>query len=166
MHSTDWLAEAKRLLSYNPETGVFVWRENRRGRAFAGDEAGSVRADGYRRIGVACRTVWAHRLAWAFVHGAMPAHSIDHINGDPTDNRIANLRDVPARMNSENRRTAGPRRAGGTLIGAHWCKTWQRWKSAITAQGRPKHLGWFDTEEQAHAAYVAAKRELHAGCTI
>lgn len=166
MHSTAWIAEAKRLLSYDPETGVFVWRVNRRGRARAGDVAGSLKPTGYVRIHVAGVPVFAHRLAWAFVHGEMPTHTIDHINGDPADNRIANLRDVPSRMNSENRRTAGPRRAGGSLLGAHWSKVWKRWKSSIITQGRSKHLGWFDTEEQAHAAYVAAKRQLHAGCTL
>lgn len=108
----------------------------------------------------------AHRVAWAHFYGKWPEHTIDHINGDPTDNRISNLRDVPHALNMHNQRNAARHNLSSKLIGAHWHKAGQRWRSNITVGGVTKHLGLFDTEQQAHDAYVSAKRRLHKGCTI
>ena len=66
----------------------------------------------------------------------------------------------------ENERRARRRKNGGSLLGAHWSTTWERWKSSIITGGKQIHIGWFDTEQQAHDAYIAAKRRLHPGCTI
>lgn len=157
---------ASEFLDFCPETGQFTWTNNMRGHARKGDIAGTRRKDGYIRIKVCQRGVWAHRLAWAWVNGKWPEFTIDHINGNPSDNRISNLRDVDQQTNSQNRIKAGPRKNGGTLIGAYWCKTWKRWKSLITVEGKSKHLGWFDTEKDAHEAFISAKRKLHKGCTV
>lgn len=154
------------MLNYDPTTGGFTWRQSRRGSARAGYAAGYVRQDGYVRIKLDGRQVWAHRLAWFLAVGKWPQGQIDHINGNPSDNRIANLRDVTCRVNSQNERRARRRKNGGRLLGAHWCPTWRRWKSSIGVAGSARHIGWFDTEQQAHEAYVAAKRVLHEGCTI
>lgn len=159
-------ARLRELLDYNPETGVFIWRISRQGHRKAGDTAGYRQPNGYVKITLDQHRVMAHRLAWLYVHGAWPLQHIDHINGDPADNRLANLRDVTPQTNSENERKARPRKNGGTLLGAHWSVTWKRWKSSIITGGKSLHIGWFDTEQQAHEAYVAAKRRLHAGCTI
>lgn len=165
-YQKDFIEKAKSLLSYDPETGVFRWLVNRQGKAKAGDVAGSTRNDGYCTICVARVKLYQHQLAWMFVHGAAPLQTIDHRNGNPSDNRIGNLRDVSSKKNSENRTTAGPRKNCGRLLGAHWSKIHKRWKSSIATAGKSKHLGWFDSEKDAHAAYVKAKRELHEGCTI
>lgn len=159
-------AFVQQALAYDPETGVFTWRASKRGSVKAGDSAGFTRSDGYIRIKVGQQAAWAHRLAWLYVYGVWPTHQIDHINGDPSDNRIANLRDVLPRINMQNERHGRRRKCGGSLIGAHWSKVWSRWKSSINSGGRAVHLGWFDTEQQAHEAYVTAKRRLHEGCTI
>ena len=159
-------AFVQEALAYDPETGVFTWRASKRGSVKAGDRAGCVRADGYIRIKVGQRAAWAHRLAWLYVYGAWPDHQIDHINGNPSDNRIANLRDVVPSVNMQNERRGRRRKNGGSLLGAHWSKVWRRWKSSINAGGKSQHLGWFDTEQQAHDAYLAAKRKLHEGCTL
>lgn len=159
-------ARVRELLDYNPDTGIFCWRSSKRGSVKAGDEAGFRRGDGYIKIKIDQHAVWAHRLVWLYVHGVLPAQQIDHINGNPSDNRLSNLRDVSGAVNSQNERKARRRKLGGTMLGAHWCATWRRWKSAICIDGKARHIGWFDTEADAHAAYVAAKRQLHEGCTI
>ncbi len=166
MTDEQFLQQAKQSLIYSAESGVFTWAVSKQGHKKAGDIAGFKRSDGYVRIKVCQRAVWAHRLAWAWSNGKWPEWQIDHINGDPSDNRLVNLRDVPAAINAQNARKARSRKSGGSLLGAHWCKVWKRWKSSIMTRGVQRHLGWFDSEEQAHAAYVAAKRQLHAGCTI
>lgn len=154
------------VLDYDRANGQFRWKMSMRGPAKAGDIAGHRRADGYCLIKIKQRGYFVHRLVWLVEHGSMPEMEIDHIDGDPSNNRIENLRDVPHQVNAQNVRVARSSNRSSRLIGAHWCRTWKRWKSAINAGGKLQHIGWFDTEQQAHEAYVAAKRALHPGCTI
>ena len=79
--------DARRLFSYNPETGVLLW-------AHLGTEAGYTNSLGYRVVGLRGTRGFVHRVAWLITTGAWPSGVIDHINGDKADNRIANLRDV------------------------------------------------------------------------
>ena len=85
------------------------------------------------------------------------------MNGDKVDNRWANLRDVPRRVNRQNCRAANRNSKTGflgvTSVGS-------RYQASIGHKGKTKKLGYFDTPEQAHAAYVAEKRAIHDGCTI
>ena len=94
-------AELKSILSYDPDTGVFLWLESRRG-VTAGTVAGSTRHDGYQSIRVRRKSYLAHRLAWLYTHGEWPEKNIDHIDHDPSNNRVSNLRDVPQTVNNRN----------------------------------------------------------------
>jgi hypothetical protein len=127
--------------------------------------AGWTARRGIRFIEIDQRNYKAHRLAWLYVHGVWPTGEIDHRNGDPRDNRIANLRDVTHAVNLQN--LTKPR-AGckSGMLGAQWDASRQKWKASIRTQGASKHLGRFDTPEEAHEAYKNAKRKLHDGCTI
>lgn len=106
-----------------------------------------------------------HRLVWLYHHGVMPSGHIDHINGDPDDNRIENLRDVSVMVNRQNIKRAYKSKRRG-LLGAHFNKASGKWAAAICVNYKQIHLGFFATAEDAHAAYLAAKRRLHEGCTI
>lgn len=93
----------KSILNYDPETGIFVWKENGRSRRRAGRMAGHRgKGNGYVLLGIKAGTYSAHRIAWLYVYGVWPSGVIDHINGIPDDNRISNLRNVSQRDNSEN----------------------------------------------------------------
>lgn len=122
-------------------------------------------AGGYQRISFNGRLFQAHRLAWAIAHGKWPEDLIDHINGDRSDNRLSNLRDVSARVNLQNERKARKNSRSG-LLGASWSKVTKRWAARIHYDGKHRHLGYFDTPQEAHAAYLAAKRLFHTGNTI
>ena len=93
-------AELHAMLDYNPETGEFRWKIYRAPNAQPGMLAGNKTSKGYHKIRVelGISPVFAHRLAWYYVHGYMPDYSrmleIDHINGVKDDNRISNLREV------------------------------------------------------------------------
>lgn len=108
-----------------------------------------------------------HRVCWALHYGEWPSGVIDHINGDPTDNRICNLRDVDQSVNCQNRRKAHGNCSSG-LIGAHkrTINGVVKYASSIMTRGKSRFLGLFNTPEEAHKAYVSAKRQLHSGCTI
>ena len=152
----------KELLHYDPETGVFVWREWRGGTAFAGTEAGRL-ARGYVGISVDKRRYPAHRLAWLYVTGEWPPQEIDHINGHRADNRWSNLRLADRSVNNQNRRAAHCHSKTGVLGVTMEAG---RYRAAITVGGKTRHIGSYSSADLAHAAYLSAKRELHPGCTL
>lgn len=165
---TDLTAECvRRILDYDPETGVFRWRHRPDARRewntrYAGKVAGTAkpgRLTSYIRLNVGGRLYYAHRVAWLIVHGEWPEDQIDHVNGDGADNRIANLR--PA-SNAENLRNRGKTRGNEAgAKGVCWDAWARRWKASITVDGEHRHLGRFDTPEEAHAAYARAAQEHH-----
>jgi hypothetical protein len=169
MAKADLSAEQLReLLHYDPETGVFTWKVRPSIRVKrVGAVAGNIGAGGYAVINLTKfgSPKKAHRLAWLYIHGKWPEADIDHINGDRLDNRIVNLRDVSRRINTENLRSARRHSKSG-LLGAHWHEPFKKWYSVITTDRKRKFLGLFKTPEEAHQAYLAAKRKLHEGCTI
>lgn len=152
------------LIRYDPITGRFTWSETHPSHFVAGHRAGKLRADGYRLIKIDYRLYREHRLAWLYVHGQWPVQQLDHINGQRDDNRLANLREVSATENTQNRRKAGRRTSTGLLGAAP--TSHGKFGAKIMARGVVQHLGTFETAEAAHAAYVTAKRQLHPSCTI
>jgi hypothetical protein len=153
----------KSELDYCEETGHFRWRISPVNTIKAGSDAGVLDADGYIRIKIGSASYAAHRLAWLYVHGVWPAHEIDHINGVRNDNRIANLRDIPRTGNIQNQRTAQAGSKSG-LLGVY--SNHGKWRAVIQVNKKTIALGNFSTPEEAHAAYVEAKRRLHPTCTI
>jgi hypothetical protein len=152
----------RRLLDYEPDTGVFRWRIQPSRNVKAGAVAGCVERNGYIVIGVDGTNFKAHRLAWLHFHGVWPEHDIDHINRVRADNRIANLRDVSRSVNLQNQ-TRPQKRGTSGYLGVTWYKRDKRWLAQIRVNGRLKNLGYFSSAEAAHAAYLAAKLRLHPG---
>jgi hypothetical protein len=149
---------ARELLHYDAETGVFTWRKSRRG--VRPGKCGRVSpVHGYLDIrvdGVYCR---AHRLAFLYMTGAFPPGDVDHINGNPSDNRWANLRPATRTQNSINCRV----RKNNTS-GAHnvvWDAPRQKWRAQIRIDGRRVNLGRFSEKEDAIRAYAAAAAKHH-----
>ena len=94
----------RELLHYDSDTGVFTWRVYRSPGAKKGDVAGCVNEGGYIATQVDRKHYLSHRLAWLYVYGAWPIDEIDHKDGNPANNHIANLRDVTRLTNSQNLR--------------------------------------------------------------
>lgn len=165
----------RELLQYDPATGAFTWlprpledfADENRGKVWnvrwPGKVAGSP-CNGYIAISINKRLHKAHRLAFLYMTGEWPKGEVDHRNGVKTDNRWENLRDVTHQVNSQNTRAA--RGAATGLLGAYIEKSTGRFFSSICVDGRLRWLGYHPTAESAHAAYVAAKREFHEGCTL
>lgn len=150
-------------LRYDPATGIFTNVITRHWSARSGDSAGSATNTGYIEIGLDGARYLAHRLAWFWMTGRWPQQVIDHIDGNGLNNKWDNLRDVAQRVNSQNMRQATAKSSTG-LLGAY--RVGRRFKASLRIGGKVVHVGHFATAEQAHKAYVAAKRESHAGCTI
>ena len=152
------------VLSYNKETGVFSWAENRKKCTNGKAICGKPNSNGYLRVGIDGVRYGLHRIAWFYVHGELPKNDIDHINGIRDDNRISNLRCVTRSTNLENIRSAKGHNKSTGLLGAYVHK--KRFTSRIQVRGKTIHLGMFDTKEDAHNAYISAKRAMHEGNTI
>lgn len=152
------------LLNYDPETGTMTLRVKTSIRTPAGTLVGSDSGRGYLRSRLDGVTYRVHRLVWLWVYGEWPCGELDHINGDKTDNRIANLRDVSRGTNNQNLKGAQRNNRSSGLLGAY--RKGVRWQAQIMVNGVGTTLGTFDTPEEAHAAYLEAKRLFHPGCTI
>ena len=151
------------VFNYNPDTGKFYWRKKVAQRVYIGDYAGSKHHSGYLTICVLGKSYRAHRLAWLYYYGDPIPQYIDHINGIKDDNRIKNLRAVTAQLNAQNRRKAQKGSASG-LLGV--ARNGNNWQAYIRVNGKPTYLGTFKTPEEAHQAYVQAKRKHHPTCTL
>ena len=158
------LEDLKQSLDYNPETGEFRWKVAA-GRSGAGSLAGNVNSNGRFYIRFQGNLYKAHRLAWLLTYGKWPEKMIDHIDGNVSNNRISNLRDVSRSVNLQNQRKASSNNKSG-FLGVSFHEQTAKFRANICLNGKSKHLGLFPTPELAHAAYLAAKREIHEGCTI
>ena len=146
----------RELLSYDAETGVFRWKFACSRRVRVGDVAGVIAHDRARLIRADKKLYRAHRLAWFYVYAAWP-QEVDHINGDPSDNRLSNLRECTRCENTRNVRVHKDNASG--LKGAYRDK--KRWASRIYVSGKNINLGTFDTAAEAAAAYDAAALKYH-----
>lgn len=155
----------RELFDYNPSDGVLKWKQLASGRKKS-LIAGTKHPKGYLSTNVDGRLHKNHRLIWLFMYGSLPENQIDHINGNNSDNRIENLRNATDKINRENRRCAQKNNKSTGLLGAYWSNSSKCYRAQIKVNGKQYHVGLFETAIDAHNAYVIAKRQLHAGCTI
>jgi hypothetical protein len=150
----------REVLNYDSDTGAFTWKQSK-GNQFtkAGMRAGSVHHDGYRVARVDGKGYLEHRLAWLYINGAWPPGDLDHINRDRADSRIANLRESCDLLNGQNKSVASNNKSGAR--GVHWCKTYNKWRAVIRVNWKLKHIGRFNTVEEARAAYLEAAAIHH-----
>jgi len=149
----------KRMLSYDPETGLFTWRNSARS-CFGGKVAGVHRPDGYIQVRVDWRLYYAHRLAWLYMNGEFPKGHVDHINGVRSDNSASNLRVAGSqRQNAQNQKLRADNKSGH--MGVSWRKDCGKWRARIKHRGGEVFLGHFDDAREAGQAYAKAKAKLH-----
>ncbi|MGO4744001.1 HNH endonuclease signature motif containing protein [Serratia quinivorans] len=147
----------KELLNYNPVTGIFTWKQNRRGKARSGDVAGSVNDLGYLKISVIGKNYAAHRLAWLYVYGKWPSKFIDHIDRNKLNNSIDNLREATRYENGANVGIKSHNTSG--FIGVSYNAQWRKWFAQIIHKGNKTFLGYYKTPELASEAYQKAAKE-------
>jgi len=170
----------RQLLRYEPDTGKLYWRERPEAlfspggntsaahaahtwnTKYAGQRAMTApKASGHLSGPLLGRSLMAHRVAWAVHYGQWPNNWLDHINGVRDDNRISNLRIVDKDGNARNRRPVSTKASGlppGVCIKHN--AAGPRYFAQIQFEKKNNHLGYFDTPEAAHAAYMAKAREL------
>lgn len=151
--------ELKRLMSYDPVDGKFRWKLRPNNRIHIGDVAGSMNGCGY--IGIRINGVQhkAHRLAWLYMTGELPAMQVDHCDGNKINNSWKNLRLATPAQNMQNRGVYSHNTRGYKGVSFH--RKSGRWRASIRKDGRTLHLGSFQTREAAAEAYQQKAKELH-----
>jgi hypothetical protein len=156
--AADYVRISKALRA-DPERGELYWRESRRC-VRAGDRAGcKANAAGYWCVKIDQRIYPLHRVMWLLVHGTWPPHEIDHINRNPSDNRIANLRLATRADNACNRGRAKNNTSGVT--GVTWDGQRNKWLARAWHGRRRMVGGYFDSFDEAVAARRAAVAVMH-----
>ena len=145
---------------YDPDSGDFIIIKPQSNRSKSASVAGYVQENGYRRIAIRRKFFQAHRLVWLWHNGSFPKFGIDHINRVKHDNRIENLREADQKLNSRN--ASKPRKNNTTgFLGVSPSRG--KFAANIFYDGRARYLGRFAKAEDAHNAYLEAKKQYHAG---
>lgn len=153
-------AKLKRLLDYNLETGLFLWKISKSG--IKNIKAGTLNSKGYIKIVINGKQYFAHRLAWMYVYGEFPNFQLDHINGIKSDNRISNLRIAEKSINNENLLKCKSTNKSGYL-GVTKRKGFDDFRADIRVNKKKIYLGIYKDAESAYFAYLQAKRKYHIG---
>ena len=119
---------------------------------------------GYINIGINKKLYKLHRLVYKYhneewdITDTSKNNQIDHININPLDNRIENLRVTTHSKNQRNKNKK--KNCSSKYIGVSWHKQNSKWEARIQINGKSKYLGSFDNEEQAYLAYKKKYDEL------
>jgi len=160
--------ELQRLFIYDEESGKLFWKLRPRdtfptqggfikfNTNFAGKEAGSKDPDGGLKVGVLKKTYKVHRIIWALHYGYWPKQ-VDHIDGNRSNNKLENLRDVDQQENCRNRAISSINTSG--TVGVYWHTKHKQWQSRIRVNGKLLHLGYFKTISDAVEARKCAEKE-------
>lgn len=144
------------LLDYDRHTGGLLWRVSR-GSVRAGQRAGTVKRDGYRRVMIDGREWPEAHVVWLWVHGTLPPLQVDHINLNKADNRIDNLRLATCSQQQANTRPSKRNKHG--CKGLKWRADRRKWRVDIYVNGCAKTVGHYTHKPDAIAAYALAARK-------
>jgi hypothetical protein len=152
MIATDLVQE---LFDYRD--GELYWRKRSNSKVAQGAQAGTVNMSGYRVITINGKKIHAHRLIWLW-HGLELPEQIDHINGNPLDNRIENLRAANCVTNAYNSKLKSDNTSG--VKGVSWCNTYRKWVVQIHHM-KQKISARFNKFDEAKAFAQQKRKELH-----
>jgi hypothetical protein len=130
-------------MEYNPETGIFTRLETCSKRA-VGARKGTVVGSldrGYLRTNIDKKLYLMHRLAFLYMEGYFPEFYVDHIDGNPLNNKWENLRHASATCNAQNKGIAVVNTVG--YKGVYFSKREHRYTATISVRKKKKHLGYF-----------------------
>lgn len=148
-------SELREMFYYDPCAGSLTWRICASNCIKVGDEAGSRRSDGRQIVWVNGRFYLRYRIAWCIMTDVWPEQEIDHIDGDPSNDRWVNLREATSSQNKMNtkRKSSLPRGVHQNRRGAFYVQVW--------ADGKCHNGGTFETVHQAAVARADLARKLH-----
>jgi hypothetical protein len=157
------------------ETGTLTWRTRPRehfkierawkawNATWAGKPAGSINCNTHHRtiyLTSGGGPIFAHRVLWAMAYGSWPKNQIDHIDGNPSNNQLKNLREAVTGSEQQQNQKRNARNRSG-YPGVSWHKGAGNWQAYITVARRNYHLGYFADRTDAFIARCTAKIRMH-----
>ena len=156
--------ELKRLLVYDPDTGIFTNKVSRK-KTRAGEECQSFDSKGYLRVEIQTKKYLLHRLAFLYMEGYLPEHYVDHKNGIRDDNRWCNLRHVNQSCNMQNQKCSIANSSG--FSGVNWNSKSNKWAARGCINGKRISLGYYTSPLEAALArftWEAQCSKWHCSC--
>lgn len=150
--------ELKRVLKYDKETGIFVWKKSLSNRVKSGDIAGSLDAAGYLSVRINKKAYYLHRLAFLYIEGYLPENLVDHKDRNRKNNKWNNLREESSTCNSRNCCISKNNKSG--ITGVSWSKQANKWEASISKESKKIYIGSFINLEQAAEARYNAEVKL------
>ena len=151
-------AQLQSILNYNSDTGIFTWKISKSGNKGINSLAGCLhKKSKYYYICINYKHYKLHRLAWLYVYGEWP-NIIDHIDGNPSNNKISNLRNCNRQENMCNQKLRKDNTTG--VKGIRFAKH-GKWRVLITSKKIKNHIGYFDDFFEACCAAYSARNKLH-----
>lgn len=155
-HSSLTQDDVKKMFDYRD--GNLYWKTTKRTN-FIGKRVGYLQPNGYTRVNIKGNLKYLHRLIFLYHYGHWPKDQIDHIDGDPSNNRIENLREATNTQNNYNK-TKYSRNTSG-YKGVSWNKSAKKWEAYVTIDGERKYLGIYEDMQDAVQIASNARRVLH-----
>lgn len=151
------LARLKELVFWNGER--FINLGTRKGRNGAGTLAGTKGREGYLYMMIDGINYRHSHLVWLWHHGCLPPCQVDHINRNPSDDRIDNLR-LATNNSADNSQNKGIYKNSKLGTGVRLVNG--KYFAVIGFEKKRSRMGPFQTVEEASQAYKTMKRELHS----
>jgi hypothetical protein len=149
--------QKKLLEDFEYKDGELYWKKKGYSRTI-GKKVGSPDRNGYLHMHYRYKTVFIHRLIFLMHHGYLPK-ILDHIDGNPTNNRIENLREATAFQNSANSKISKSNTTG--VKGVSWRKREQRYFAQCRVNGKQYEIGRFKVLEDAAKAVREFREKFH-----
>jgi hypothetical protein len=137
--------------------GELYWKVAK-GHICVGQKAGSKRVDGYKSIKIDKKGYLAHRLIFLWHHGYLPKE-LDHINGNPSDNRIENLRPATRAQNMYNIGIASNATSKNKCV--VWHKATKKWEVRLSDNGIRRYFGVYKDIDYAIFIADAMRYKYH-----
>lgn len=147
----------KQLFNYD-SNGYLIWKVKPNGNIKIGNKVGSINSAGYYSTIIKYKNYLIHRLIFLYHHGYLPDY-VDHINGNPLDNRIENLRECTKSQNNCNSKK--PKNNTSGVKGITWHKRHKKWYVRIFYEKQKYELGLFDDLDLAKKTLDEFRMKLH-----
>ena len=152
----DALSKLHELFDY--KDGNLIWKIATSRRIKVGDIAGYLSDCGYIGIGIDGRQYKAHRIIYFYHNGYLPS-SIDHIDGNRSNNKIENLRSATTSQNAMNQKISTKNTSG--VKGVHWHKRDKKWVVQLKVDSKRHSFGYFNDKKVAELVAVKVTNKLH-----
>lgn len=146
------------LMLFDYKDGNLYWKQTSNKKIKAGTLAGGIDNKGRKRISIKGKSYQAHRLVYLLHYGNMP-EMLDHIDGNPLNNKIDNLRPANHSKNGFNRKIGKNNTSG--IKGLSWSKKSQKWQTSIKANNKTHYFGYYKYKDIAEIVLTMARQKLH-----